>query len=114
MKPTDSVMREKRDIEKKFYEDLADNEWILDDPYSPDMVQMPFHELEKRVHALLSHSLAEARREERTKIYHDLLNKQEFVTYKKDGGHGSAVPMSWVLDLLTGDNPEESYDQPNN
>ena len=39
-------------------------------------------------------------KQERERIYNHLSSKQEFVTYKKDDGHGVAVPMAYIVDLL--------------
>lgn len=33
-------------------------------------------------------------------ILNELITKQEFVTYKKDGGHGIAVPCAAIFNLL--------------
>lgn len=53
------------DIDKQlidnFLADLADNEWIIDDPYSPDMVEMPLFQLEQKLKNLVSQAKAEQR-----------------------------------------------------
>ena len=74
LKPIAAPSPHTEGVEKRFYEDLADNEWIIDDPYSPDVVHMPFYELEKRIKAILHQTREEGRREERKYIF-SLANK---------------------------------------
>ena len=81
------------DIDKQlidnFLADLADNEWIIDDPYSPDMVEMPLYELEKRIDSLLTQSKEEAVKEEREicrQIFIDEVDWAEWSMSEIDAG----------------------------
>lgn len=56
---------------------------------------------------LIPHIEAQAVKQEREKIYNQLMAKQELVTYKKDSGHGVAVPCSEIMNLLTPPAPKK-------
>jgi len=45
--------------------------------------------------------LKELYEEAKKEVLVSLSNKGEFVTYKKDGGHGIAIPMSRIYDPLS-------------
>lgn len=49
------------------------------------------------IHEAIQQAIAQ----ERERIYNTLMAKQELVTYKKDNGHGVAVPCSHVMDIIT-------------
>ena len=54
-----------------------------------------------KITKLIQKSVNEERERWKTNTYNKLAAKQEFVTYKRDGGHGVAVPFSTIVDLLT-------------
>lgn len=45
---------------KEFLAELADNEWILDDSYMSDSVDMPLSELEKRFEQSLNEAITKS------------------------------------------------------
>ena len=59
---------DKEEVLKTLYEDLAYNEFTYDQDYGPDMVDMPFHELDKRLKELVTQAYEAGRREERERI----------------------------------------------
>lgn len=65
---------DKEEVLKKLYEELADNEWIIDDPWGPDNIEIPLHELHKRLRTILTQAYEAGRKEvagEITKIAND-------------------------------------------
>lgn len=116
MKTTDSVMREKWEVEFDDVFGVYPSEKFEGITYfGKASIVTP-----ASIKSFLSHSLAEARREERERVLQEIGN----VASAGNVGEQTKLSFKWLIlelesrwhksDLLTGDNPKEAHDHPNN
>lgn len=114
MKTTDSVMREYHKIMLEWIE----SQWKIEsahqagEPYTRMKFEAEADKVNKKLESLISHSLAEARREwvEEMRGKANLIEVRSEARYLTDSGFWATkklVAKDDVIDLLTVDNPEE-------
>lgn len=78
---------------KDFNDRYEGGEIIFDDPFSHPI------EIKNDLISFIHQTLQQERQRWIAELTNFLMSKQEFVTYKKDNGHGVAVPCMWIHDL---------------